>query len=151
HTMSDIPRQRLAAIIMISDGQVHDVPATDPAAIAQELAAPLHVLLSGYPDERDRRLVVQHAPSFGLVGKEMPLTIRVEDLPEPKAGSSAAPERQARLTWRKDGGAPRQLMVPVGRDVPLAIQIDHGGPSVLAFEVEPGPQELTLVNTVAAS
>src|SRR5437660_536345 len=26
HTMSDIPRQRLAAIIMISDGQVHDVP-----------------------------------------------------------------------------------------------------------------------------
>src|SRR6266581_1340216 len=56
-TMSDIPRQRLAAVIMITDGQVHDVPAAEPAATAQELAAPLHVLLSGYPDKRDRRLV----------------------------------------------------------------------------------------------
>src|SRR5713226_103474 len=148
-TMSDIPRQRLAAIIMITDGQVHDVPATDPAATAQELAAPLQILLSGHPDEHDRRLVVQQAPSFGLVGKEMPLTIRVEDLPEPKASATGAPERQARLTWRKDGGQPRQLTAPVGRDVKLAIPIDHGGPNVLEFEVEPGPQELTLVNNRA--
>jgi len=147
--MSDIPRQRLAAIIMITDGQVHDVPTTEPAATAQELGAPLQVLLSGHPDERDRRLVVHQAPSFGLVGKEMPLTIRVEDLPEPKAGSAGAPEHQARLTWRKDGGAPHQLTVPVGSDVPLAILIDHGGPNVLEFEVESGPQELTLVNNRA--
>src|SRR4029077_13351699 len=99
--------------------------------------------------ERDRRLVVQHAPSFGLVGKELPLTVRVEDLPEPPPKTTAAPERQARLNWRKDGGAPRQLMVPVGRDVPLAVPIDHGGPNVLEFEVEPGPQELTLINNRA--
>src|SRR5713226_9337804 len=149
-TMSDIPRQRLAAIIMITDGQVHDVPATDPAATAQELAAPLQILLSGHPDEHDRRLVVQQAPSFGLVGKEMPLTIRVEDLPEPTASSTGAPERQARLTWRKDGGAPHQLMAPVGRDVPLLIPIDHGGPNVLELAVEPGPEELTLANNRAA-
>ena len=148
-TMSDIPRQRLAAIIMITDGQVHDVPAAEPAATAQELGAPLHVLLSGRPDEADRRLVVDQAPSFGLVGKEAPLTIRVEDLPEPKAASKGVPERQARLTWRKDGGAPHPLMVPVGRDVKLAIPIDHGGPNVLEFEVEPGPQELTLANNRA--
>src|SRR5579864_2395545 len=138
-TMSDIPRQRLAAIIMITDGQVHDVPAGEPAATAQELGAPLQILLSGHPDERDRRLVVREAPSFGLVGKEMALTIRVEDLPEPPRSGAAVPERQARLTWRKDGGAPHQLTVPVGRDVPLAIPIDHGGPNVLEFEVEPGP------------
>src|SRR4029077_9578635 len=86
--MSDVPRQRLAAIVMLTDGQVHDVPTADPAAIAQELGAPLHVLLSGHPDEGDRRLVVDQAPSFGLVGKEMPLTIRVEDLPVPPADAS---------------------------------------------------------------
>jgi hypothetical protein len=148
-TMSNIPRQRLAAIIMITDGEVHDVPSTEPAATAQELGAPLHVLLSGHPGERDRRLVVHQAPSFGLVGKDVPLTIRVADLPEPKESTAGAPERQARLTWRKDGGAPHQLMVPIGRDVPLAIPIDHGGPNVLELEVEPGPQELTLVNNRA--
>jgi hypothetical protein len=136
---------------MITDGQVHDVPAADPAAIAQELGAPLHVLLSGHPDEGDRRLVVNQAPSFGLVGKEMPLTIRVEDLPAPPAAAPlGAPEGQAKLTWRKDGAGPHQVMVPIGRDVSLSIPIDHGGPNVLEIEVEPGPQELTLTNNRAA-
>ena len=101
--------------------------------------APLHVLLSGRPDEGDRRLVVKEAPSFGLVGKEAPLTVRVEDLPSNNAGSA-----DAKLTWRKDGGAAHIQLVPVGRDVPLSIPIDHGGPNVLELEVEPGPQELTL-------
>jgi hypothetical protein len=157
-TMSDIPKQRLAATIMITDGQVHDIPAAEPAAAAQELGPPLHVLLSGRPDERDRRLVIAHAPSFGLVGKEAPLTIRVEDSPETKTegkpetktASPGAPERQARLTWRKDGAAPHQIVVPVGRDVPLAIPIEHGGPNVLELDVEPGLQELTLANNRAA-
>src|SRR5205085_1256082 len=35
------------------------------------------------------------------------------------------------------------------KDMPLAVPIDHGGPHVLEFEVEPGPQELTLVNNRA--
>src|SRR5687767_2146757 len=61
--MSDVPRQRLAAVVMVTDGQVHDLPTMAPEAAAQELGAPLHVLLSGQPDERDRRLVVAQAPS----------------------------------------------------------------------------------------
>jgi len=143
--MSDVPRQRLAGIVMITDGQVHDVPAGTAAAIAERIGAPLHALLSGQPDEGDRRLVVAHAPSFGLVGKEVPLSVRVEDVPQ-KKGSPA----EAKLTWRKDGGQPHQIVVPVGRDVPLSIPIDHGGPNILELSVEPGPQELTLVNNHAA-
>src|SRR5438094_9864276 len=41
-------------------------------------------------------------------------------------------------------------MVPIGRDVPLSIPIDHGGPNVLELEVEAGPHELTLANNRAA-
>ena len=131
HSMSDIPRQRLAGVVMLTDGQVHDVPTGDAAVAAQELGAPLHVLLSGHPDESDRRLVVAQASSFGLVGKELPLSIRVEDLPAPPKDAQARPEGQARVTWRKDGGAPQSAMVPIGRAVPLSIPIDHGGPNVL--------------------
>jgi hypothetical protein len=144
--MSDIPRQRLAGIVMITDGEVHDVPAGKPAVAARELGAPLQVLLSGHPGERDRRLVVARAPSFGLVGKDAPLTIRVEDLPAPPEAEGAAAGGEARLTWRKDGGAPRQLMVPIGQDVKLSVPIDHGGPNVLELAVEPGPHSLTPVN-----
>jgi len=148
--MSEVPRQRLAGVVMITDGQVHDVPSGDANALREAVGAPLHVLLSGQPYEGDRRLVVDQAPSFGLVGKQLKLTIRVEDLPmgSPKEqeGSSTS---QARLTWRKDGGTPHPVMVPVDRDVPLPVVIDHGGPNVIELEVEPGAQELTLDNNRA--
>jgi hypothetical protein len=148
--MSDVPRQRLAGVVMITDGQVHDVPAGDAKAAGEAVGAPLHVLLSGRPDEGDRRLVVAQAPSFGLVGKELQLKIRIEDMPEaapgkPQDGSTG----QAVVTLRKDGGAPRQVAVPVGRDVPLTLPIDHGGPNILELSVEPGPRELTLDNNHA--
>ncbi len=146
--MTEVPRQRLAGVVMITDGQVHDVPTGDAKSLVEAVGAPLHVLLSGRRDERDRRLIVAKAPSFGLVGKDLPLTVRVEDLPTAK-GKEAENAGQARLTWRKDGGAPRQAMAPVGRDVTLQIPIDHGGPNVLELEVEPGPGELTLDNNRA--
>ncbi len=148
--MSDVPRQRLAGVVMITDGQVHDVPAGDAKAAAEAVGAPLHVLLSGRPDEGDRRLVVAQAPSFGLVGKELQLKIRIEDMPQTSPGKQQdGSTGQAIVTWRKDGGAPRQVAVPVGRDVPLTLPIDHGGPNILELAVEPGPRELTLDNNHA--
>ncbi len=101
------------------------------------------MLLTGAPGEADRRLVVKNAPSFGIVGKEVQLTVRVEDLPGGGTG-------QAKLTIRKDGGNPATRMVPVGQDVPLSVAIDHGGPNVLEIEAEQGPHELTLDNNRAA-
>ena len=142
--MSDVPRERLAGVVMITDGQVHDVPA-DAKAASETIGAPLHVLLSGQPDEGDRRLVVGQAPSFGLVGKELQLKIRVEDLPEKKDAAAG----QAAVMWRKDGGPPQRVTIPVGRDVPLTLPIDHGGPNILELEAEPGPHELTLDNNRA--
>src|SRR5262249_6423230 len=101
--VADIPRQRLAGVVMITDGQVHDVPTAPPAAGAREIGAPLQVLLSGSPHEADRRLVVTAAPSFGLVGKDVPLKLRVEDLPTPPEGGSGGAAPRAQVTWRKDG------------------------------------------------
>jgi hypothetical protein len=148
--MSEVPRQRLAGVVMITDGQVHDLPSGDANALREAVGAPLHVLLSGRPDEGDRRLVVNQAPSFGLVGKELKLTIRVEDLPRSSpTKEEAGPTNQARVTWRKDGGTPHPVMVPTDRDVPLPVVIDHGGPNVIELEVEPGAQELTLDNNRA--
>ena len=148
--MSDVPRQRLAGIVMITDGQVHDIPAGDAKAAAESLGGPLHVLLSGRPDEGDRRLVVAQAPSFGFVGKDSQLKVRVEDQPQGALGKQQGTAAgQAVVTLRKDGGPPQQVSVPVGRDVPLTLPIDHGGPNILELAVEPGPHELTLDNNRA--
>ncbi len=52
-------------VLILSDGQVHDVPKNlDLLGID----APLHLLLTGQHDERDRRLVVEQVPNYGMVG-----------------------------------------------------------------------------------
>jgi hypothetical protein len=139
--LQDVPRQRLAGVVMITDGEVHDVPPPERLTFN----APLHVLLTGRPDEGDRRLVVAQSPSFGIVGKEVEITLRVEDLGEP-----STPGARARVSLRKDGGQPTQLSLPIGSDETIKVPIDHGGSNIIELEADRGPQELTLDNNRAA-
>ncbi|HLI21155.1 MAG TPA: hypothetical protein VKV32_08560 [Stellaceae bacterium] len=142
--LADVPKQRVAGAIMITDGEVHDMP--PPAQLGSD--APIQVLLTGQPGEADRRLVVKDAPSFGIVGKEVQINVRVEDLPETGANDSKATMTQ--LTMRKDGGDAIIRSVPVGQDVSLTVPIDHGGPNIVELSVAAGPHELTLDNNRAA-
>ncbi len=141
--MAKIPQQRIAGVVMVSDGQVHDVPENLEAL---GLDAPLHLLLTGAEDEGDRRLTIAKAPSFGIVGKPLSLTLTVEDLP---AATGPGP-RLARVIVRRDGVIEQNLQVPVGVEQTVEINLDHRGPNVLDIEVEPGPSELSLANNRAA-
>ena len=53
--LADTPPDRLAGVIMLTDGEVHDVP---KSAAALGFDAPVHALLTGAPDEFDRRIEV---------------------------------------------------------------------------------------------
>ncbi|MGH7054921.1 MAG: hypothetical protein ACREFA_14050 [Stellaceae bacterium] len=140
--MATVPRRRLAGVIMITDGEVDDVPRGNPQALERAVGAPLDVLLTGRPHERDRRLVVTRAPSYGIVGKDVELRIRVEDLPQ----TPGEEDRMASVTWRKDGGVWNRIDVPIGVEVPLRIPISHGGPNVIELATAPGPHSLTPIN-----
>ena len=139
--LAKVPRQRVGGVFVVSDGQVHDAP---ESLEALGLDAPLHLLLSGEEDERDRRLVVDQAPSFGIVGRPLTMTVTVQDLP---GGRSS---ELARLTLRRDGGAAEEVLVPVGVQREIAFSLDHRGASVFEIEVEAGPRELTLANNRVA-
>jgi hypothetical protein len=134
----DVPRRRVAGAVMITDGQVHDAP--EPSA-RLPLDAPLHVFLTGERDEGDRRLVLERTPRFGLVGQELEMTLRVDD--------AAAQGGTAMVTIRRDEGAPATSRVRVGDPATLKLPIDHRGENVFELEVEPGDEELTLVNNRA--
>ena len=136
--LANIPQKRLAGIVMITDGQVHDVPAVEPKP---PVAAPLHVMLTGRRGERDRRLVVDHVPGFGIVGKDAEIRIRVAD---PDANGQSA-----RITLSKDGGPPQTLSVMIGQPHPVKLKLDHAGPNILQIEAAPGAGELTQVNNRA--
>lgn len=135
--LSDVPRRRLAGVLMITDGQVHDVP----EGAERDLGAPLHVLLTGRKDERDRRLVIEQAPSFGIVGDPARIVLRVD---EPGA------EGAARVTVRRDGGRSVVMTVPLNAARSIEVPIEHGGPTVIELEAEAGQQELTLANNRTA-
>src|SRR6476661_1490632 len=64
--LSDVPQERVAGAIFITDGRVHDVPG-EVAALG--FAAPVHGLITGHKGERDRRVVLVTAPRFGIVGQ----------------------------------------------------------------------------------
>src|SRR5262249_28851105 len=118
--IADLPATRIAGAGFISDGQIHDVPAD-----IDELGfrAPVHLLLSGLPDEADRRLVMVASPSFGIVDKEVAFKLRVED-------EAAVPGTLARIDIMKDGKPLPPTQVPIGADVPLNFTIDHGGQNI---------------------
>ena len=90
--LADVPPDRVAGAIFITDGRVHDVP-TEIASLG--FTAPLHALITGKRDERDRRVALLTAPRFGLVGQSQSIVFRVED-----QGVRGAP---ARVTVRRDG------------------------------------------------
>ncbi len=138
--MADVPRRRMAGAVLITDGQVHDIP-ENVAKLAE--IGPVHTLLTGNRDEGDRRLAIVQAPTYGLVGKPVEVTIRVDDMPGRQSQDAA-------VTLRQDGGAPRTIRVPVGRDFHMDFPVTHGGQNVLEMEVEPARQELTLANNRTA-
>lgn len=137
--LADIPRNRLAGIVMLSEGQVHDVPA-DPGALG--LDAPLHHFAVGDPRTTDRRLVVEEAPRFGIVGEPVRFQLRVED--------EGAPAGTAMLTLRVDGGEPIRARATIGETVSVEALVQNRGANVIEIEVEAGASELSLINNRAA-
>ena len=137
--LADVPPDRLAGVIMLTDGNVHDVPG---GAAALGFNAPVHALITGKPGEFDRRLEVLRAPRFGLVGGEQPIEVKVTESTPSNAGS-------VKLTITRQGETPATRSVRVGEKVQIPVKVDHAGPNIVEIEAEAAPGELTTVNNRA--
>ncbi len=137
-TLADVPPDRIAGAVMITDGRVHDIP--DNAA-ALGFAAPLHALVTGHANEIDRRVVLTQTPRFGIVGQMQTIGFRVED--------QGAPAGPVQVTVRRDGDVLEQRTVNGRTDVTMQIQIPHAGANIVEVEAAPLANELTLVNNRA--
>ncbi len=137
--LADVPPDRLAGVVMITDGEVHDVPGS---AAALGFDAPTHALLTGKEGEYDRRLEVTAAPRFGIVGSTQTVEVKVTD---------SAPQDNdiTSLTITHQGEAPKRKTVGVGEAVQIPVEITHAGANILEIEVEGAPGELTTINNRA--
>ena len=138
NAMAEEPRARLAGVIMLTDGQLHDIER------APDVPAPLHALLTGEEDDWDRRLIVRNAPAFAIIGEPVMLTLRIEDQGEVPGNPS-----EVEIEIAVDGGEARSFNVPVGRDLEVPVTLQHGGMNVIQFNVPGEEGELTTRNNAA--
>jgi hypothetical protein len=136
--LSDVPTDRVAGAFLITDGRVHDIPAN---AAGLGFSAPVHALITGRKDERDRRIAISAAPRFGIVGQVQTITYRLDD--QGVSGQSA------RVVVRRDGDVINERTVSSGQTVNVDIDIKHAGPNIVEIEASPLENELTLVNNRA--
>ncbi len=136
--LSDVPIDRVAGAFLITDGRVHDIP---PNAAALGFQAPVHALITGRKDERDRRIAIIAAPRFGIVGQVQTITYRLDD-------QGVSGER-AKVAVRRDGETINERTVLSGQTVSVDIDIKHAGPNIVEIEASPLENELTPVNNRA--
>ncbi|MCP5073435.1 MAG: hypothetical protein GY947_09095 [Rhodobacteraceae bacterium] len=134
--LQDVPPDQLAGAIMITDGQVHDVPEDFKSS------APVHALITGRKDDRDRRIAIERAPRFGIVGESQTILFRVDDSNIADAGS-------IEVRTLVDGDFHSSIFVRAGEAATFTFNVPHGGKTIIEFEAESVDGEITLVNNRA--
>ncbi|MEM9968450.1 MAG: hypothetical protein AAF755_10145 [Pseudomonadota bacterium] len=137
-TLAEEPRGRIAGILALSDGRIHD------ADLPVDLPAPMHLLMTGEADDWDRRLTVRNAPAFAIIGEPVTLTLRIDDMGAAPQGVERAP-----LDISVDGAPAQTFQVPIGEDLELPITLPHGGRNVIRFSLPLAEGELTDRNNTA--
>ena len=136
--LATVPPDRLAGVIMITDGQVHDVP---KSAAALGFDAPVHALLTGRPNEFDRRIEIVTAPKFGIVGQNRDIELIVRE-----AGRSGQASNTVSLKVRREGRPDDTMRSEIGRTVRVPMPFPHSGQNIVEIELAGVPGELTLAN-----
>ena len=136
--LADVAPDRVAGVIAITDGQVHDVP---KAAGALGFDAPVHTLLTGTRDEFDRRIEVLKAPKFGIVGQTREVEVAIRE-----TGKSGRAQDMAKVTIRREGRPDEIRRARIGASVRFEMPFPHSGTNLAEIELETAPGELTPAN-----
>jgi len=136
--LGDIPSDRLAGILLLTDGQIEDVPKS-PAALGTE--APLHAILAGAEGEFDRRIEVTKAPRYGLVGSEATSEIVVRE-----SGNGEQANAPAHLKVKREGLPDLDIIAQVGESIRIPMVFPHAGTNITEVELAPVPGELSEAN-----
>lgn len=135
--LADVAPDRVAGVVVVTDGQAADAP-RDPQRLAR--FGPAHVLIVGDPARGDRRLVLDAAPTFGIVGEPMTITGRVID-------SGDVP---VRVHVSIDGVAVANTIATANHPFSIQVSLPKRGRNMVIVEADPGAHEITLANNRAA-
>ncbi|MCA3555077.1 hypothetical protein [Aestuariivirga sp.] len=138
--LADIPPSRFAGAVMITDGQVHDAPQV-PARSG--IGGPLHALITGSKSEKDRRILVEKAPRFGMVGQQQTIAFRLEE--------ANGPGQPVPVSVTVGGGQPVTIDVTPGETIEAPVTIGHAGENIVEIAAPPLDGEISLQNNRAVA
>ncbi len=136
--LTDIPTDRLAGVVAITDGQIEDVP---KAAAALGFDAPVHAILTGAEGEFDRRIEVLKAPRYGLVGSEATAEITVRS-----TGTNEAANAPAHIAIKREGQPDLDVVAAIGETVRVPMSFPHAGTNISEVELAAVPGEISDAN-----
>ncbi|MFZ4762946.1 MAG: hypothetical protein ACOYK8_09045 [Alphaproteobacteria bacterium] len=131
--LANIPDDRSAGVIIISDGQVHD-----DASSLSRLApyGPVHFLNSGHEHEKDWQLQLLSAPSYGLWNEFVTAKFNIIG----EAGRSIP------LTLTLGDGSTMKLQAVTGKEISVDIPITQQGDNEILAEIPVEEGELSADN-----
>ncbi|HHN67508.1 MAG TPA: hypothetical protein ENK15_05660, partial [Thermopetrobacter sp.] len=128
--LADVPPERFAGALIVTDGRAHDMPKQPRRALPAGYDGPLHVLITGRQDERDRRVVIERAARYGIVGKQQTVRFRI------RQQGGAATERVA-VTIRVNGETWGEYRIRPNAPVTLRLPIARAGQNVAEIIAAP--------------
>lgn len=144
---ADIPAARFAGAMLVTDGEIADVPATVPDRLRPILdngsraTLPLHVLLTAGGEEKDRKLSILEAPPYAITGQTAKLRVQVDDM-----GPGTQTGTPAELTVRVNGEEPRRIPVTSGVAQDITVPVTQPGPLLVSMNVSALPGEASQLN-----
>ena len=136
--LGNLPASRLAGVIAITDGQVHDLP-QNPETLLPE-GVPFHSIIIGEEKARDRRISAIVAPKYGLVGEQAEFELRVDD--------PGFEGERANIEIKLNGETKARFPATIGNRISIPIEIERRGPNTVELTVRAAEGELTLNNNV---
>jgi hypothetical protein len=128
----DVPPSRIGGAIMVTDGQINDVPARS------DFNAPLHALITGQEGEKDRHIRFEKAPRFGIVGKPLDMSYRVIG----SQGETGAVNVRVSI----NGQPVSTETAEMGREMPLQLTIPGAGSNIVELSIDRVEGDLTDAN-----
>jgi len=136
--LGSMPISRLAGVIAITDGQIHDLPQNPETLLPENI--PFHSIIIGEETARDRRISAIVAPRYGLVGEQAEFELRVDD--------PGFEGERAQIEIKLNGETKARFPATVGNRISIPIEIERRGSNTVELTVKAADGELTLNNNV---
>ena len=142
--IADAPHAQLAGVFVITDGQTSD---NDEPLRASDVSAPVHFIVTGEPDDIDRKITLTTAPRYGIIDQPVKVAFRIDDISGD--GEMDTSQSSAEVTLRVDGDIVLSEQVPLGVDTSFNAPLSRPGDTIIELSVAEHENELTIRNNKA--